>query len=245
MRIARRFWWILPVVLIIVTVGFVAWAESTNPIEAEAESALQADAAVNVETSPWLTFTPTANSPTTGLIIYPGGKVDAAAYAPLARAVAESGYLAVIVPMPLNLAVFDVGAARDIIAAYPTIEHWGIAGHSLGGSMAARFVFEHPGAVAGLLLLASYAVDDLSAFDLEVTVMYGTRDGVAAVEQVRGGADLLPATAEWIEIVGGNHAQFGWYGEQAGDNAATISHAAQYEQVIAAARALLTRISAR
>lgn len=242
MRAVRRFWWIVPLVLVLIVVGFVAWASATNPIEAEAEAALQAEAAVAVDTSRWLTFTPTASTPTTGFIFYPGGKVDARAYAPLGQALAEAGYLTVIVPMPLNLAILGNGAANDVIAAHPEIEHWAIGGHSLGGSMASWYVSDNPDKVDGLVLMASYSDRDLSALDIAVSVIYGSVDGLATVATVEGAAANLPADAVWVKIEGGNHGQFGWYGDQERDNPATISHEEQYAQIITATVALLQRI---
>jgi len=41
--------------------------------------------------------------------------VDPRAYAPAARALAEEGYLVVIVPMPLNLAVLAPGRAAEVM----------------------------------------------------------------------------------------------------------------------------------
>jgi hypothetical protein len=35
----------------------------------------------------------------------------------------------------------------------------------------------------------------------------------------------------WVVIQGGDHAQFGWYGAQSGDNPATISREAQQAQI--------------
>ena len=66
--------------------AFTAWAYTPLGPMPEAIAALQSDAAVQVATSPWLTFTPTAAPPTTGFIFYPGGRVDARSYAPHARA---------------------------------------------------------------------------------------------------------------------------------------------------------------
>jgi hypothetical protein len=45
---------------------------------------------------------------------------------------------------------------------------------------------------------------------------------------------LLPADTTWVVIEGGNHAQFGDYGSQPGDNPATISAADQQTQVVMA-----------
>jgi pimeloyl-ACP methyl ester carboxylesterase len=41
------------------------------------------------------------------------------------------------------------------MAAFPEVQHWAIGGHSLGGSMAARFAFQYPGALQGLVLWAA------------------------------------------------------------------------------------------
>ena len=81
--------------------------------------------------------------------------------------------------MPLNLAVFNPGAAADVIAAYPEIEHWAIAGHSLGGAMGAKFAYDNPGALGGMALWASYpaANNDLSTADLAVLHLRHTRFG--------------------------------------------------------------------
>ncbi|MBE2268205.1 MAG: alpha/beta hydrolase, partial [Anaerolinea sp.] len=119
MRLVRRFWWIVPLVIVIAAVGFIAWASTTNPLEPAAETALVTDSAVTVDSSRWLVFKPNVEA-TTGLIFYPGGKVNPAAYAPLARAAAEAGFLAVIVPMPLNLAILDTSAADAVIDAFPS-----------------------------------------------------------------------------------------------------------------------------
>ena len=54
---------------------------------------------------------------------------------------------------------------------------------------------------------------------------------------------LLPAAAVFVPIDGGNHAQFGYYGDQPGDNPATISRDEQQTQVIAATAALLEEIA--
>jgi hypothetical protein len=69
----------------------------------------------------------------TGIIFYPGGKVEHNAYQPLMAALARKGVLCILVEMPFNLAVFDINAADGIREQYPEIEDWYIGGHSLGG----------------------------------------------------------------------------------------------------------------
>lgn len=189
----------------------------------------------------WLTFQPDGSAPTVGLILYPGGRVDFRAYAPTAQAIAEQGYLVVLVRMPLSLAVFNPDAAAEVIAAYPQIQRWAVSGHSLGGAMAAHFAAAHPGSVQGLVLWAAYPAssDDLSRSGLRVVSISASLDGLATAEKIAASRPLLPPDTVWVVIEGGNHAQFGWYGDQSGDNPAVISREEQQAQVVEATVALL------
>ena len=159
----------------------------------------------------------------TGLIFYPGGKVEYTAYAPLMRALADNGVLGVLVRMPLNLAVLDVNAAKGIPEQYPKIKHWYIGGHSLGGSMAASHAAKNASAYDGLVLLASYSTADLRASGLPVISIFGSEDGVLNMEKYAGYRRNLPAAFEEHIIEGGCHAGFGSYGPQDGDGVPTIT----------------------
>jgi pimeloyl-ACP methyl ester carboxylesterase len=210
----------------------------------EALLALESNSSVLVQEEPWLIFQPQDQPTITGLILYPGGRVDPKAYAPFAHAVASQGFLTVIVPMPLNLAVFAPGRAADVIDFFPEIEKWAIGGHSLGGAMAANFANNQPENVDGLLLLASYPAssDNLSSSSLQVTSVYATLDGFTSLDEIDTSRVNLPANTNWSQIDGGNHSQFGWYGFQNGDNMASISRENQQEQVISSTIKLLTRL---
>jgi dienelactone hydrolase len=248
-----RRWWpcgavVLLALLVIAGGGFVWWATNVPAPLPDALQALESSGEVEVRQEDWLVFQPTASNPTVGFIFYPGGRVDARAYAPVAEQIAASGFLVIIVPMPLNLAIADANAANRVIAAYPQIERWVVGGHSLGGAMAARYVYNHPGAVDGLVLWAAYPAesDDLSnRQDLVVTSIYGTEDGLATVEQVEASRALLPPASSFIAIPGGNHAQFGSYGDQAGDRPATITRAEQQGMAAAATLTVLHYLQAR
>lgn len=225
--------------------GFVLWAEMTPPPMPEALAALESDSAVKVVSDRWLVFAPTNPKSLVGLILYPGGRVDVRSYAPAARAIAQEGYLVVLVPMPLNLAVFSPDAATDVIASFPETDKWVIGGHSLGGAMAARYAYAHPSSVHGLVLWAAYpdTRNDLSVADLRVTSISATRDGLATVEKIDASRSLLPFTTYWVVMEGGNHAQFGWYGPQSGDQPATISREAQQQQIVSATVQLLESLT--
>jgi pimeloyl-ACP methyl ester carboxylesterase len=196
--------------------AFIVWGSTPSAPMAEALAALESDQKVLVQADDWLVFQPSGKPPQVGMIYYPGGRVDYRAYAPYARAVAEQGFLVVIVPMPLNLAVIAPDRAAEVIAVFPEVEQWAVGGHSLGGAMAARYAFLNPQQVRGLVLVASYPADSnrLDGTDVQVLSLFGTQDGLATVEKIETSAQLLPQDTLYFPIEGGNHAQFGWYGEQ-------------------------------
>lgn len=239
-----RWWLVLIGIFFVAVVGFVAWGLIVSAPMPEALAALQSDAQVNVNTKPWLVFEPNQQIPTTGLIFYPGGRVDPRAYAPQAHAMAARGYLVVIVPMPLNLAVFGAERASSVIQSYPSIQNWVIGGHSLGGSMAALFADNHRDQIKGLVLWASYPAssNDLADSTIKVVSIYATRDGLASQDKIDASRKLLPADTTWVQIVGGNHAQFGWYGLQSGDNPATISREEQQAEIVQSTLDLLKAV---
>lgn len=180
---------------------------------------------VIVSTTPRLTFRPADQEPTVGVIFYTGARVDPDAYAPIARQVADEGYFVVVVKHPFNFAVLGVSAASDVLVEYPEISSWIMAGHSMGGAMAAEFA-ERNQRISGLILLASYpdASSNLAFRNLNTLVVYGSEDGLVSPAEIeQNSADVLPKTTELMLIPGGNHAQFGNYGPQIGDGLASIT----------------------
>ncbi len=225
----------------IILVGLVVWAYTPLGPMTEAYEALNGDSKVNVSVDKWLVFEPINSSKNVGFIIYPGGRVDYRSYAPLAHKIATQGFLTIIAPMPLNLAVFGVNTANDIINSYPKITSWAIGGHSLGGTMAAQFAYENPSKIGGLILWAAYLASgsNMSKYSLLVTTIYGSNDGLVSISQIQDSLKLLPPTTIQVEIAGGNHAQFGWYGDQSGDNNAEITREKQQSQILNASLELL------
>ena len=99
----------------------------------------------------------------TGLVFYPGGKVQAEAYLPLLQRLQKAGIQCVLVKMPLRFAFFNANAASTVIARYPNIQHWYVGGHSLGGAMASSWAAKHPDDFDGLVLLGAYVYGDVPA----------------------------------------------------------------------------------
>lgn len=214
----------LLVLLVVAAVGFYAWTRIAA-YPAFPEAAALAEPAMTEDG--WYVFEP-EGEPRAGFIFYPGGLVDPAAYAPLMERLADGGVLAIVVPMPLDLAVLGINRADGVIAAYPDISTWIIGGHSLGGAMAAEYVSGHPDTIDGLVFLASYPAEstDLSPLDVGVVSIYGTEDGVAG-DVFEASLTRLPADTSLEVIEGGNHSQYGNYGPQKGDGTATVSRAEQ------------------
>ena len=177
------------------------------------------------ESSGWLIFKH-RESPSRAIVFYPGGKVEPEAYGQFADALSKQAEaLVVIVPMPLDLAVLGSKRANKVRQAFPDIEQWYIAGHSLGGTMAADLVYKQPGFWKGFILLASYAQEkqDFSDRDLAVASIIGNRDGLISQDKWETTLKRLPDHAFKLAIDGGNHAGFGTYGPQEGDNDGLIS----------------------
>ncbi|MEE2903230.1 MAG: alpha/beta hydrolase [Myxococcota bacterium] len=192
-------------------------------------------------------FTPKAVTAKRGVIIYPGGGVDPRAYGVAAKEIARAGYLVALVPMPSNLAVNGVERAKDVIDENPTITSWVIAGHSLGGVAAAKFVSTNPDAVDGIALWASYPDDrtDLSQIDIKGLTVYGTSDPRSTPEQITESLAVLPRETIAAPIRGGNHSYFTWAGLLDGDDAAElIDQKQQSDLVVGATLHLLARIEA-
>lgn len=202
--------------------------------DAKAEAAMEATEDVSVFVKDdWVEFMPAntdADKADTGIVFYPGGKVEYTAYAPLMQKFAEEGYFCAVVKMPFNLAVLNSNAAKDVKEAHPKITNWIIGGHSLGGVMAAKYA-----AISdfdGLFLLAAYANTDLSDKDIPVVSVYGSADGVLNMDEYEASKSKLPADLIEHVIQGGNHAQFGSYGLQEGDGEATIPAESQRAQAV-------------
>lgn len=158
-----------------------------------------------------------------GLILYPGAKVEPAAYMPLMEKIADEGIYCVMAKMPFNFAFFNINAADALMATVPDIKHWWIGGHSLGGVVAATYAADHADALEGIALLAAYSTENLNVGSLRAVVLYGSNDLVVNRESLAKDAGNLPADSQTVVIEGGNHAGFGDYGAQEGDGDAAIS----------------------
>lgn len=167
------------------------------------------------------------------IIFYPGAKVEYIAYLPLFYELAVRGVDCFLLKMPGNLAILDMDKADDIMKAYD-YEGWYLAGHSLGGAMAASYASGNLEKLKGIVLLAAYPTVSLQSDDFSVLSLYGSEDMVLNQEKLAEGRTYMPEEYTEVEIIGGNHAWFGNYGEQEGDGQALITREEQQAQTIEA-----------
>ncbi len=185
---------------------------------------------VTYEPSEILAYEPAEiTADTIGLIFYPGAKVEFTAYAPLLQRLAQEGIACYDVHMPGNMAILDLSAADDIVAAHTEISRWYIAGHSLGGASAAMYLQDTDTDFEGLIFLAAFSSVDLTDKDIRVLSIYGENDQVLDQEKYQEYKSNLPDDVTEYIIPGGCHAYFGDYGQQKGDGEPAITPAQQQE----------------
>lgn len=248
-KILRRLWFTAAVL-------FMGWLIFSFQARGVDPQILASDELVMVTMeSTTIVFTPRRQPKATGLLFYPGGMVDPRAYAPMARALAEQGFTTLIVKLPWRAAPLASHEAtvrartQALMQTDQKITQWVIGGHSRGATIAVRYVHEQPVGLAGLILIGTShpkaAAFDLSTTELQVMKIYASHDGLASVAEVEANRHFLPADTQWVRIEGGNHAQFGYYGSQLGDQRATISRQEQQAQLVAAILNFLKEISAK
>ena len=152
-----------------------------------------------------------------GFIFYQGGKVENEAYSYLSLVEAN----VFLLDTPFNLSIFSINQAQTIIDKYPNIKTWYIGGHSLGGSTAYLFANQTSTPIAGIIYLGAYPTAVNSFRQLAI---FGSRDGLLDYQDYLSYFD----EADTVKVIeGGNHANFGEYGPQAGDNYSTIGSLCQ------------------
>lgn len=230
---------------------FIGWSLFAYQATADARRALaSADGTTVSHGNGYWQFRPSGTPSRTGLIFLPGALVDPVAYAPLTAAISRGGYTAILIEVPRRGAFGGAespevaGRVRAAMSALPYIQRWVLAGHSLGGRVAASLARTANPKFAGLVLIGTSHPRDFSLAHLVIPVVqvFGTRDTVADADKVHSALANLPPTTLSVHIDGGNHSQFGSYGFQPGDWPATISRETQQQLTI---RTLLDLLRSR
>src|SRR6056297_987695 len=223
---------ILVVLLIIITAGLFYINQSYKPLQGN-DVFLNKDYVTELDKYYLINEDSEKNS---ALIFYQGGKVQETAYVPLCDLISQEGYTVFLIKMPFNLAVFDIDRASLILDQYRNdYDNWFLAGHSLGGDMAADYISKQKeNDFKGLIFLAAYPAEssNLSKKDIAVLSITASQDEVIDQNKLSKAKKYLPFGTQFNIIKGGNHAGFGNYGPQKGDGDAEITKKEQWEQTV-------------
>lgn len=220
-------------VFLLITIGGVfAWVNNTYKPSEELLTLVSQDDYQKI--GDFYVFNAKVESNGTGIVLYPGALVEPLSYAYYANELSKQGYLVAIAEVTFNLSIMDNEKASEFISEHEEIESWYVAGHSMGGVSATMYANNHKDIVDGVILLASYpsSSTDLSETDLSVLSIYAQNDGLSTVDKIQDKSNNLPSETTYVEIIGGNHAQFGMYGNQSGDGEATVSVIDQQNQMV-------------
>lgn len=224
---------IILTIFLIAVAGFAVYVSDYYHADNTALAALNSTSSYSVvNNNDYITFNPTGTKSSTGIIFYPGGKVQPEAYSVIASSLAENGYTTIIVKMPFNLAVFAPNKADNVIANHPEITKWVIMGHSLGGVFASDYAVNHQDKIKGVIYLAAYPNSNASNATFKALSIRGSLDNLTTAEKIESNKNKFPENTTFITIEGGNHYNNGNYGAQAGDNNSTITREEQQKQII-------------
>ncbi|GAA2443365.1 alpha/beta hydrolase [Agromyces soli] len=237
-------------VLALLAVLFLAYAHTVMQGERPAALAAWQDDAVTITSADaGIVIAPadpgTGPASGQGLVFIPGAKVDPYAYLfKLSGVVEETGLTVVITKPTLNLAFFDTRPLAAFTALAPDVDAWWVGGHSLGGVRACQLAGDADASgdaeVLGVMLFGSYCANDLSGSELAALSVSGSNDGLSTPAKIEAASGLLPPGAEFVELEGVNHADFGDYGVQPGDGESTVDDA-EVRREIAEAVAAFSR----
>lgn len=207
--------------LLVLTAGFFVYVHDVYPAQERAVVLLEQEN-ITEALKDVLMIEPKQDT-TTGLIFYPGAKVEYTAYLPLLTQLSEAADITIyLVKMPFNLAILSPDKAQELIDEFSKMTTWYLAGHSMGGAMASYFASNHEDLIKGVILLGAYPYGDYPL--TQTLTIYGSLNTSVA--------DKIDYEEQVVVIEGGNHAQFGDYGDQKGDAVATISREDQQQQAI-------------
>lgn len=193
---------------------------------------------------PFINIVPASAEVKTLLVFYPGGRVRPQAYEWLGRALAVRGVQTVIPAFLLDLAITGTERAEGLIARYGAGKRVVLAGHSLGGTVAAQYAALRPDKIDGLLLLAAYPAPNVNLHDARFPALslLAEKDGVADAGLVRGGLERLPKNTRLTVLPGAVHSFFGRYGPQQGDGVPTVSRARAEREIVQAVETFIDQL---
>lgn len=227
LKILKRIWFTI-------AISFTIWLFYSYQAKDVPDSYLQSNAAISVkDNDDYFLFEPKQKFDKV-FIFFPGAMVDPKAYVPLCRKISENGIKVYLIKMPWRLAIKGYEIPKQLHLFADKTKTYILSGHSQGGKMAAQFVKENSDLIDKLILIGTTHPRDISLAESKIPILkiYGSNDGVADERTIFKNKAKLPASTEFIKIEGANHGQFGYYGFQLGDDAATISREKQQSETL-------------
>ena len=227
LRVIRKILVALGIVFIIMVVGLFIYSRNpyTALTEMDDQIALLETSEVAVEEDlNDIKFI--VNNPKKNIIFVPGGLVTPDSYSYLAMKLAMEGYNVTIIKPIFHLAILSPNQGKRYVD--DSLDNV-IIGHSLGG-VVSSLVAANNEAISQVILLGSYPIKDIS--NQEVLIISAEFDLGMDEEAFDNSLQYVSSNTVLIDIAGGNHAQFGWYGPQKGDGEATITTLQQQDLVI-------------
>lgn len=217
---------VIAAVFVVVFVGLWIYSmDSYKPLDAMYESIEQMDKSyIRTEDIDEITFT--VDFPIKQVLIIPGGKVEPESYEYLAISLAINGYNVTIAKPLFNLAILTPNYYNRFLSN--SLDNV-VIGHSLGGTVGS-IMSNSNHLVSYVVFLASYPIFDVS--DKETLIITAENDLVLDASKIEENKGFLNESYQYLSIAGGNHAQFGWYGNQKGDGQATIDTITQQDLII-------------
>ncbi|WP_084100469.1 alpha/beta hydrolase [Demequina sp. NBRC 110051] len=205
-------------------VAFLVWLTPFGATEPSLSAMDGSAEAIVTESPSQILIEPSGNDSTAvGVLFQPGARVDARAYVAELLPLAEAGYPVIIIKQPLGIAFTALSRWPDPLRE-PYATEWVVAGHSLGGTVAAMQADDRDDEdAAGLMLLGSYPAGDISeSLTVPVLSISASEDGLSTPAKIEASRADLPTDATFTVIDGASHASFGDYGVQPGDGTPTL-----------------------
>ncbi|HKK96255.1 MAG TPA: alpha/beta hydrolase [Anaerovoracaceae bacterium] len=169
-KILKRIALSVIILITVITLGFVIYAMDYMHADDYAIGFSNSESIISLDTGDYIL----EGNGDTGIIFYPGAKVEEEAYIPLLEKLRGKGYTCFLVKMPLRFAFLGKNRADSYIEEHNEINSWYMAGHSLGGAMASSYASDNEGSLDGLILLGAYVYGNIDP-DKTITI-YGEND---------------------------------------------------------------------
>ncbi len=217
---------------VISIVGFFVWLNDTYKTNEYATHFMISTPRIEVknEENGTIIFKPKTGASKTGVIIYPGQKIEPKSYARLSNMLASSKYTVFVPKLRFNFSSFSSNLASKIIKENPDINKWYLVAHSTSGDVALNEAANQK-KILGVVFLGTYpSGDDLKLINKPVLSIWGTKDGILDFSKFNEYKNNMPSNAHFYEIIGGNNTNFADIETIPNDNKSIISAEAQQKQ---------------